>query len=246
MRKRVLTITAITVALAVLAVGIFTISSPPSAVAMLEQAAERASQVTSFRVQVIATQVEGDEVVNATTTIEAVWPDAFHVRTVASDGTDEEMIQVDGKQYFRAGNEQWQVTDAPSLCERCYLGEEVRGLTRALVNVKIVGEEVVNGKATIHIKGHTDMAAKAAQIWRDYDKAPPEVRQQWELPRQQWLAGEEYVDLWLDRDSKLIVRVRMQDSFPTTGYLEAYSFDVTMVYDFDAEIKIEAPTTAAP
>jgi len=60
------------------------------------------------------------------------------------------------------------------------------------------------------------------------------------------LAGEEYVDLWLDKDSKLIVRMRMQDSFPATGYLEAYSFDVTMDYDYDAEIKIEAPIGIMP
>ena len=60
------------------------------------------------------------------------------------------------------------------------------------------------------------------------------------------MAGTEYVDLWLDKDSKLLVRMRIQASFPVMADLEAYSFDATMDYDYDTEIKIEAPTNTVP
>jgi hypothetical protein len=245
MGTRLLVLAGVIAAIVILAVALVVAigdsDSPPSAIAMVEDSAANASEVTSYRFQIEATQIEDGEVITALTTGEAI-ADGLHVRTIASDSPDEESIYVGGKGYYRASDGPWEVSDVPSQCWTCSLSSEMGQLVDTLVDVEIVGEEEVNGVLTVHIKGSTDMAEKAKQLWPYYDTATPEERESWEGPREQFLAGEEHMDLWLDEEERLLRQMKVQASFPAIADLEPYSFDATFSYwDYNAEIVIEAP-----
>lgn len=225
----------------------FSIASPKAdAEIMLGKVIRNATDVSSFRLQAIVTQTERGTEVHAINIIESDWPNGFRAITIASDGTDDETIIVGDKRYTRSGNEGWNVTETHSNCETCDMSNSMKELSDSLTALQIIDNEILNGVSTVHITGQSNMVEKANQLWPEYDNVTLKERQSWELPRQQFLSGTEDVDLWIDSESNLIVKIRIQASFPAVDYLEAYSFDVTMDYDYDAEIAIEPPINILP
>lgn len=246
MRRRILILTSVAVAIVAIAMAAIWVNQPTDAMAMLDESASAASQLCSFRYRIAATQIEHGHEVRAVTVGE-VSQDDLHVKTIASDGTYEETVRVGDKAFYRTGNSEWQVTQVPNPCETCSMSASVAQIAEALADVEVVGEEMVNGTLTTHLAGHSDMAQEAKRLWPDFDTADPEMQQYWELPRQQFLAGTQYVDLWVANNDKLITRMRAQASFPAVLDLEPYSFDTTIDYfDFNADITIEAPQVATP
>ena len=85
---------------------------------------------------------------------------------------------------------------------------------RFLTDVTVVGTETVVARQAIHLRGFTDMGAKGAMFWPNWDNRTPEKRKGAEEPRAQFLAATEQVDVWIYPENNLLLIQKTPGPFP--------------------------------
>jgi hypothetical protein len=96
----------------------------------------------------------------------------------------------------------------------------IDGAMRFLRDVAIVGHETLNGVQVVHLRGMTDMPAKADFNWPNWESWTPDEREGAEGPRSQFLQGTEQVDLWIDEEKGFLLLQQIYSQFPTAGTTE--------------------------
>ena len=111
-------------------------------------------------------------------------------------------------------------------------------------NLAIVELEEDPGiKMYSHLRGTTDMEAKAEVYWPDWENWTVAQRAGLENARRQFLTGTETVDIWVDRDSNLLIRATTAATFQSVGDEEGYTGEATMAISrYNQAFNIVAPS----
>ena len=112
----------------------------------------------------------------------------------------------------------------------------------SLTDVTKAGDQLQDGRTIGILRGNTDLTAKAAQLWSNWDNSTSEERLSMERPREQFLSGQESVELWFDVESNLLVRAIVTADFPRIATLPGYHFETTHEFSsFNEPFFISAP-----
>ena len=131
----------------------------------------------------------------------------------------------------------WESLPGPSAPERALSLSFVKSV-RLLKEVKFVASKTLDdGTPVMYYRGSTDLTKKAGMLWPNWESLDSDERRYDEQPREQLLAGQENLELWIEKDTNLLRRVRIDAAYPQidAAYpqklsLERYS--ITSTYDY--------------
>ena len=174
-------------------------------------------------------QLEGDTDHKTFTEFTVVVGEGMHVITRVEGSDYQESLLLDGVQHFRSGpNEAWQSsyssfdpTTMPMLEPR-----EDFNLFSDLIDVRVLGEEQVNGVPTTKIQGTIDMQSKVEKIWGNPETQSPELSAGSEDPRGQFLAGSEEFTGWVGINDGLLHAYELHGSYPAFGELLQFEYSL--------------------
>ena len=189
-------------------------------------------------------QVEGDTDHKTFTEFTVVVGEGMHVITRVEGGDYQESLLLDGVQHFRNGpNEAWQSSYSsfdPSTMPMLEPREDFN-LYSDLIDVRVLGEEQVNGVPTTKIQGNIDMQSKVEKIWGNPETQSPELSAGSEDPRGQFLAGSEEFTGWVGINDGLLHAYELHGSYPAFGELLQFEYSLRTEY-FDFNEPLELPT----
>ena len=159
-------------------------------------------------------------------------PDSFQMNNEMS-GTKMQMIAVGGKTYIQM-NDKWQ--EAPSSVNTAEMINKWRGMfdpekMDAFKNIQFAGKETIDGKElAVYTYDIDQQAAIPEEMKKDMT-----VEQKAELAKVQ---SENKAKLWIDESKNLPAKMDMAMKMSQPQQL---SQTISVKYDFDQPVKIEAP-----
>ncbi len=250
LRQKVLPVTLLVVVFGLTMLALILQARTPTASALLKNLSAATNDMTSFEYKMAGSQTLDSGLVDSGYMIvQLEFPSTMYSRQFDSDDNLlYEMKQIGETAYNRdGGSGSWtasekaevlsaDVTEAPA-------SDLVDSVTEFLVDVEVIGIEMVNGISARHLRGQTDMAAKAAVLWPNWDAMPAEQRSGLEDVRSQYLAGSEVVDFWINAETSTLVRSQIMATYPAVGDEEGYTASLIIdVSRYNDDFNIEAPT----
>ncbi len=121
-------------------------------------------------------------------------------------------------------------------------GTLLDNMRASLSGITTAGSKVDKGRTVEVIRGQTDLVAKALQLWGDWDSLDSEEQRTKARPREQFLSGEESVELWFDAETNLLLRAIVTGDFPRVGTLPGYHLETTHTFSsYNEPFSISAP-----
>ena len=220
-----------------------------SAGEVLHQAGASAKDITSLQITMTGSRTTASGATTSNKMITQMQlPDSAYTRTYSGDGSPiDEILQVGGKVYVREASGTWtEMGDAPPLSRDGRTtspgNELVESMKEFLVDVEVVSRKIVDGRLVTHLRGTSDMAAKAKVIWPNWDSMTTDQRAGLEDGRTQLLSGSETVDIYIDGETSLLISATHVSTYPAVGDREAYTARMTLdVSRYDENFNFAAP-----
>ena len=221
--------------------------------AILQESSTAAATVTSYKVVSTGTQTYDNGDVESGTTVlrvniitgtaEASVLDEngnIESQTIIIDEIVYVSATVDPPTWYSMPNPASLVSDSGMAA-----GALLNSMRASLTDVTKAGNRVEDGRTIEVLRGRTDLAAKANQLWDNWDTLTSEERRSLENPRRQFLSGQESVELWFDAETYLLVRAIVAADFPRTTTLPGYNFETTHTFSsFNKQFSITAPAAS--
>ena len=214
----------------------------------LRSAEAATAQVSTYRFTIDALQtpqVEGDTDYKTFSEYTVVSGEGMHVISQMDGGGYHESLLLDGVQHFRNGpGEAWQTVYSgsnPSAIPPLEPQEHLN-LFSDLIDVRVLGEELVNEVPVIKIQGNIDMQSKVENIWGNPETQSPELRAASAEPRGQFLAGSEEFTGWVGINDGLLHAYELHGSYPAFGELLQFEYSLRAEYfDFNEPLVLPTP-----
>ena len=190
-------------------------------------------------------QLEGDTDYKTFSEFTVVVGEGMHVITRMEGGGYHESLLLDGVQHFRNGpNEAWQTSYSsfdPSTMPLLEPHENFN-LYSDLIDVRVLGEEQVNGVPATKVRGNINMQSKVEKIWGNPETQSPELSAGSEDPRGQFLAGSEEFTGWVGINDGLLHAYELHGSYPAFGELLQFEYSLRAEYfDFNEPLVLPTP-----
>ena len=111
-----------------------------------------------------------------------------------------------------------------------------------LIDVRVLGEEQVNGVPATKVRGNINMQSKVEKIWGNPETQSPELSAGSEDPRGQFLAGSEEFTGWVGINDGLLHAYELHGSYPAFGELLQFEYSLRAEYfDFNEPLVLPTP-----
>lgn len=224
-----------------------------AAAAILQDASASAAAVTSYQLVTSGTQVFDNGDVESGTSVVRVdlIEGTVEAAVLDNDGNVGSQTIIVGETIYISATMDpptWYAMPNPaSLASDSGMpaGTLLDNIRASLSGITTAGSRVDEGRTVEVIRGQTDLVAKAAQLWGDWDSLDSEEQRTKVRPREQFLSGEESVELWFDAETNLLLRTIVTGDFPRVGTLPGYHFETTYTFSsYNEPFSISAPPTS--
>ena len=219
--------------------------------AMLAQVGENSIQMSSFEYRLSGTKTaDGQTTDGGELVVQFQMPDKTYAQENDANGTLlSESKTIGADQYTRRGGDTlWTkvtrasnpLADQPASVKASSL---IESAVLFLDEVTLVGEEDVDGVTVAHWRGTTNMTRKANTVyWPNWDSLAEDKKTRLNDARQQFLRTTETVDVYVNKDDKLLIRTVTTSTLPSVGREEGYAATSTMAFSkYNDDFAITAP-----
>jgi len=225
--------------------------SRPSPQEIMDKSQAAMENLRSYRSTTTVATTRDGQTTEASTVTEFVSPDRTHTVITDQDGRTETITIGDAGYELPAGSDTWQAHEWPG----SYYGVASRRVEAnvaeafgRLVGVTEPDDEKIDGVVCYHYRGSEDMKARAAEQRAQLDPSAPgydeqlkmaELQREWKIDVEYWVAKEGFLLRQLRQTSDMVLLD--SDGGETEREVHLAARYSVKYYDFNADIKIEAP-----